>query len=153
MINRADTHVYTVHSDFSEGSLIAVNPAGGLALLQSTSTGGANPVHLCLSEDECFLLITNYAGGPLVCFPVQPDGVLGESTDSLTFQGTPGPLGRHQKGPHPHQVVQWPGSTFYLVPDKGLDQLHVMRLSPQGRLETVFTYQAPRPGACDQRGQ
>lgn len=146
VLNRAGTHAYTVHGDFSEVSVIAVSPAGGLALLQSTSTGGANPVHLCLSDDGRFLLVTNYAGGQLVCFPVLPDGLLGEPSDRLAFQGTPGPLGRHQTGPHPHQVVQWPGSAFYLVPDKGLDQLHVLRLSPQGRLEKVFTYQAP-PGS------
>ena len=106
VLNRAGTHAYTVHGDFREVSVIAVSPAGGLALLQSASTGGVNPVHLCLSDDGRFLLVTNYAGGQLVCFPVLPDGLLGEPSDRLAFQGTPGPLGRHQTGPHPHQVVQ-----------------------------------------------
>ena len=146
VLNRAGTHAYTVHGDGSEVSVVGLEAAGGLVLRQTVSTWGRNPVHLCLSADERHLLITNYAGGQLVCFPVLADGPLGEPTDVLTFQGAPGPLMHHQKGAHPHQVVQWPGTPFYLVPDKGLDRLHVVRLSPLGTLEPVLTHVLP-PGS------
>lgn len=143
VLNRVKTRAYTVHGDQSEVSVIDLSMAGELALLQTTDTGGRNPVHLCLSADERFLLVTNYATGSLACWPVLDDGRLGERSDLLHFQGTPGPKPQHQKGPHPHQVVPWPGSDCYLVPDKGLDRMHVVRLTAQGRLEMVFAYQAP----------
>lgn len=146
VVNQAGTCAYTVHGDLSDVSVISVSPEGVLTLLQSVSTGGLNPVHLCLSGDERFLLVTNYASGQLVSFPVQPDGTVGAPSSCLTFNGVPGPLSLHQKGSHPHQVVGWPGSPFYLVPDKGLDQLHVVRLTSEGGLEKVFTHQAP-PGS------
>lgn len=143
VLNRAGTRAYTVHGDQSEVSVIDLAQRGELALVQTTDTGGRNPVHLCLSADERFLLVTNYAAGSLVCWHVLVDGRLGERADLLHFQGTPGPKPQDQKGPHPHQVVQWPGSNLYLVPDKGLDRLHVVRLSAQGRLDVAFVYQAP----------
>jgi len=146
VINRAGTHAYTVHGDFSEVSVVGLEPSGSLTLRQTVATMGGNPVHLCLSDDERHLLVAYYASGQLVCFPVLDDGLLGEPTDVLSFRGTPGPLSHHQKGAHPHQVVQWPGSSFYLVPDKGLDRLHVVRLGPQGMLEVVCAHIAP-PGS------
>ncbi len=146
VINRDRTRVYTVHGDLSHISVIGLEPSGTLAVLQTTSSGGRNPVHLCLTPDEKFLLITNYASGNLVCLPVRADGLLDEPSGVVTFQGTPGPKTKDQKGSHPHQVVHWPGSAWYLVPDKGLDQLHTVRLSPTGQLEQVSTHAAP-PGS------
>jgi 6-phosphogluconolactonase len=146
VVNRAGTCAYTVHGDGCEVSVIGLAPAGALALRQSTGTRGMNPVHLCLTDDERFLLVANYASGSLICLSVGADGLLGEPTDLLTFEGTPGPRSQDQKGSHPHQVVHWPGTPFFLVPDKGLDQLHVLRLGTSGQLARVFTYPTP-PGS------
>lgn len=143
VLNRAKTRAYTVHGDQSGVSVIDISTAGELAFLQTTDTGGRNPVHLCLSTDERFLLVTHYATGSLACWSVLADGRLGERADLLQFQGEPGPKSHHQTGSHPHQVVPWPGSDLYLVPDKGLDRLHVVRLSALGRLDLVFAYEAP----------
>lgn len=143
VINRAQTRAYTVHGDMSDLSVIGLRPDGSMAVLQNTSTGGMNPVHLCLTHDEKFLLICNYASGNLVCLPVRGDGLLDEPTSVLTFRGTPGPRHQDQKGSHPHQVMQWPGSRWFLVPDKGLDQLHTVRLNTAGQLEQVCAHTAP----------
>ncbi len=144
VVNRAGTHAYSVHGDGEEVSVIALHlQRGSLALLQQCPTGGRNPVHLCLSFDERHLLVANYATGSLACFDVQPDGLLGVQTALLHFTGTPGPRSHDQKGSHPHQVVHWPGSDYYLVPDKGLDRVHVLRLATDGTLAIVSSFLAP----------
>lgn len=146
VVNRAGSHAYSVHGDLGEVSVIGLPTGGRLRWLQHRATGGRNPVHLCLSGDERHLLVANYATGSLACFDVLHDGLLGEPTALLGFSGTAGPRVRDQKGSHPHQVVHWPGTPFYLVPDKGLDRVHVVRLDAEGDLLAVAHHQAS-PGA------
>lgn len=144
VVNRAGTRAYSVHGDGGEVSVVALHfPDGCLALLQQRPTDGRNPVHLCLSCDERHLLVANYATGSLACFDVRPDGLLGAQTALLHFTGTPGPRSHDQTGSHPHQVVHWPGSDCYLVPDKGLDRVHVLRLAPDGTLTLASSFSAP----------
>lgn len=146
VVNRTCRTAYSVHGDLGEVSVIDVAAGSEPRLLQQVETGGRNPVHLCLSCDERHLLVANYATGSLACFGVDSDGLLGERTSLIHFTGTPGPRARDQHGSHPHQVVNWPGTNLFLVPDKGLDRLHVVRLADNGVLHEVSSHAAP-PGA------
>lgn len=138
--------VYSVHGDLGEVSVLGVDVHGHLSWRQHVSTGGRNPVHLCLSANERFILIANYASGSLSCFSLTPDGQLGRLTSVLSFTGTPGPDRTQQRGSHPHQVVRWPGTDLFLVPDKGLDRLHAVALDAAGQLALCARWEAT-PGA------
>lgn len=134
--------VYSVHGDLGEVSVLGVNIHGHLSWRQHLSTGGRNPVHLCLSTGERFLLIANYASGSVSCFALTSEGLLGRLTSVLYFSGNPGPNSAQQHGSHPHQVVRWPGTDLFLVPDKGLDRLHAFALDALGQLTLCASWKA-----------
>lgn len=127
--------LYAVHGDHSEISALAVDDDGRMRILNQQSTHGRNPVHLAWNDSRSHLLIANYATGAISCLPVAPDGRLGEAVSTLHFTGIAGPRRGHQTGSHPHQLVRWPGTNLFIVPDKGLDRVHLVALDACGRLQ------------------
>lgn len=125
----ADTegrNVYCVHGDGSTVSSFRVGADGGLSLRGTRSTQGRNPVHLAISPEHGWLLVSNYATGTVVSLPIQPDGSLGDVVHSLALPDRPGPHKTQQRGAHPHQVVFDPSGQWLLVPDKGGDAIHTV---------------------------
>lgn len=144
-----DRHtLYAVHGDMSDISAMAFGPDGQLRVLNQRSTRGRNPVHLAWNARRSHLVVANYATGSLSCLPVAPDGGLGEAVSTLQFTGTPGPRHSDQTGSHPHQVVRWPGSNRFIVPDKGLDRLHLVELDDAGGLQLCGAWQAAPGAGC-----
>jgi 6-phosphogluconolactonase (cycloisomerase 2 family) len=147
--------LYTVHGDFSEVSAFRIDPATGrLSALNQQSTGGRNPVHLATDETGRFLVVANFATGTVALLPIEPDGSLGEICDRLELPGTPGPHRSEQKGSHPHQVLPDPQQRRFLIPDKGVDKVFVLRLDVEGRklvLDDTLSVIA-RQGAAPRHG-
>jgi 6-phosphogluconolactonase len=126
--------LYTVHGDFSEVSAFRINSQNGrLSALNQQSTGGRNPVHLATDKAGHFLLVANYATGTIALLPIELDGALGALCDLLELSGTPGPHRSEQKGPHPHQVLPDPEQRRFLIPDKGVDKVFIVRLDTEAR--------------------
>ena len=129
--------LYAVHGDMGEISARSIDGAGKLEVLKPSSVEGRNPVHLEHSGDRRHILVASYATHSLSALPVLADGSLGAASSVLDLQGTPGPHRTEQRGSHPHHLPRWPGSNLFIVPDKGLDQVHVVRLGASGKLERV----------------
>jgi 6-phosphogluconolactonase (cycloisomerase 2 family) len=70
-------------------------------------------------------------GPGVALFPIQADGSLGPHTEVIVPEGEPGPLRDEQEGPHPHQAAFDLTGKFVIVPDKGLDKVHVFRLAAE----------------------
>ena len=126
--------LFTVHGDQDAVTSLRVLADGTLERLDTRPTGGRNPVHLSLSRDERTLIVANYATGSVASLPIGAEGSLGEPCDVLAFPGEPGPHRVEQRGSHPHHVPRWPGTDLFVVPDKGLDLVHVVQLSNDGKL-------------------
>lgn len=144
--------LYALHGDYSDASSFTVEGDGRLRLLNQRSVRGRNPVHLDASSDHRHLVIANYASGSLSALPIGTSGQLLDSIASLQLDGQPGPRRADQKGSHPHQAIRWPGTDLFIVPNKGLDRVHVVQLSSNGGLslasETVCaTGAGPRHAA------
>ncbi|HEU0199833.1 MAG TPA: lactonase family protein [Burkholderiaceae bacterium] len=137
LANRESRRLYAVHGDFSDVSSLAVDRIGRLALLNQQAVRGRNPVHLELTADSERLIIASYATGSMSALPIRPDGSLGEVAATLQLHGTPGPHRIEQKGSHPHHTPRWPRTNLFVVPNKGLDRVHVVRLTAEGALELV----------------
>jgi 6-phosphogluconolactonase (cycloisomerase 2 family) len=60
-------------------------------------------------------------------FPLRPDGSLESRCALVIPPGEAGPWRKEQHGPHPHQAVFDLTGRFVVVPDKGLDKIHVYR--------------------------
>ncbi|MGO4306742.1 lactonase family protein [Cupriavidus sp. RAF12] len=118
--------LYAAHGDGSEVSAFRIDPHdGSLTLVGQQSTGGRNPVHLCMTEGGDHLVIANYATGTVAALPVTGDGALGAPAALLALPGTPGPHRTEQHGSQPHQVLRLPDSNCFVFPDKGADRIWI----------------------------
>jgi 6-phosphogluconolactonase len=93
---------------------------GSLEFLNSQSSHGLDPCHLCLDRTGTFVIVANYSGGTICVLPILEDGRLGDACDVVQHYGSIN--GSHL---HPHAVMFDPSNRFLLVPDLGLDKLMV----------------------------
>ncbi|WP_354320226.1 lactonase family protein [Pseudacidovorax sp. 1753] len=136
--------LHCVHGDETQVSSFRIQPDGDLRHLGEQPTHGRNPVHLASSPDGRWVIVANYASGSLTVHPVGESGALERASQVLELPGDPGPHRLQQKGSHPHQVVFDPSGRWLLVPDKGADRVHTLRLDAQaGRLQWVAATRLP----------
>ncbi|MGI4757346.1 MAG: lactonase family protein, partial [Janthinobacterium lividum] len=100
---------------------------GKLKLLNSVSSGGDGPAHVSVSPDGRTVLVSNYGGGSVSSFLVQPDGSLSLAVSHFQFSGS-GPNHQRQDKPHTHSAVTSPDGRFALVNDLGLDRIMLFHL-------------------------
>lgn len=131
----ASRRLFAVHGDGNEVSAFAIDSDGALAAIGRQTTGGRNPVHLELTSEGRRLVVANYATGSVAGLNVTGEGALEAIGDVLELVGEPGPHRIEQAASHPHQVHRWPGSDLFVVPNKGLDKVHVVRAAAGRALE------------------
>lgn len=131
--------LYAVHGDGSEISAFRIDPVSGmLTFLNRESTGGRNPVHLCVDPTNRFVVVANHITSSLAVLPIDGNGALGTLCDLVTLTGKIGPHRVEQPFPKPHQVQFDRTDRFIAVPDKGLDRTFVFRLDAEtGTLSAV----------------
>ncbi|MFA7344507.1 MAG: lactonase family protein [Terrimicrobiaceae bacterium] len=95
-----------------------------LAPLNSKPSGGKGTCHVW--ADKAHVLASNYTGGNAVCFPVLPDGSLGDATANIAFTGS-GPDPARQKQSYAHAATLSPDGRFAYVCDLGSDQVWIFR--------------------------
>jgi len=133
-LNRAGDRLYAVHGDGEDISSFTVDASSGrIALLNRQSTQGRNPVHLALSPDEQFVVVSNHITSSLAVLPIEADGSVGTLSHLVQLEGEPGPHRKEQPFAKPHFNPFDPSGRFVVVPDKGLDKVFVFRFEG-GRL-------------------
>jgi 6-phosphogluconolactonase (cycloisomerase 2 family) len=141
--DRRGEMLYAVHGDRSEISAFRIDPRGGtLSFVNRESTGGKNPVHLCVDADNRFIVVANHVTSSLAVLPIRADGGIDPLCDLVTLSGKLGPHRVEQPFPKPHQVLFDHADRFIAVPDKGLDKTFVFRLDA-GRLVALEAATAP----------
>jgi 6-phosphogluconolactonase len=128
VINRAKTRLYAVHGDQSEVSSFVIDAEGKLTFLNQVSCEGKNPVHLALSKDERFLIVSNHLSSTVVTMGITPQGTLDKVCSSVTLEGKVGPHRSEQPFAKPHYNGLDSAGRFVIAPDKGVDQVFVLRL-------------------------
>lgn len=126
--------LYSAHGDSSEICAYARDlRSGKLTFLNKQPTGGDNSSTVESDAEGRHVVLSNGPG--VAVFPVNPDGSLAPRSDLVIPEGEPGPYRREQHGPHPHQATFDPTGRYVVVPDKGLDRIHVFRFdAARGRL-------------------
>jgi 6-phosphogluconolactonase len=108
---------------------------GALTFLNQKPTGGEDPCHVCLDQDDKYLLISNFMTGSVCVLGINEDGSIGKRTAFVQHMGSSVNKAR-QAGPHAHSVTFSPDSSRLYVPDLGTDMLMTYDLdSGTGRLE------------------
>ena len=139
IIESADGRTLYAVNERSAGSItaITVGQDGALKVINTQSTGGADPCHLALDPTGRYVLSANYTGGSVSVHPTRPDGGLGQRTDLVRHKGS-GPDPDRQKGPHAHQVLPDVHGRHLLAVDLGADAVFSYALTG-GRLILVST--------------
>jgi 6-phosphogluconolactonase len=141
-VDREQRHLYAVNEveawEGEPGGRVRAfeldRPTGSLRPLGHRSTRGPGPCHLAVDRTGRCVVVSNYSGGSVVSYPVQPDGALGAAATFVQHPAPSSPAGR-QDGPHAHCAVLDPGNQYVLVPDLGLNRLMTYRLeAATGRL-------------------
>ena len=118
--------LYSAHGDGSEIGAYAINKQTGmLTFLNKQPTEGNNSSTVTPDPSNRYIVLANGPG--VAVFPINEDGSLAPFTDKVIPSGEPGPYRREQQGPHPHQASFDLTGRFVVVPDKGLDKVHVYR--------------------------
>ena len=118
--------LYSAHGDSSEVCAYArEKQTGKLRLLNRQPTEGNNSSTVTPDPSNRYIVLANGPG--VAVFPINADGSLSPLTDKVIPPGEPGPYRREQQGPHPHQATFDLTGRFVVVPDKGLDKVHVFR--------------------------
>ena len=129
-LDRTQRFMYSAHGDSDEVCAYARDPhTGKLRFLNKQKTEGDNSSTVEVHASGRWVLLSTGPGVAL--FPVKADGSLGPHTEVFVPQGEPGPLRDEQEGPHPHQAAFDLTGRFVIVPDKGLDKVHVFRLDAE----------------------
>jgi 6-phosphogluconolactonase (cycloisomerase 2 family) len=148
-LNRAHTHLYSVHGARELVSAFAIDPATGrLTLINQQDCLGRNPVDLALDPAEQTLVIANYDTGTVAVMPLAEDGRLLPVVQVHVLEGTPGPDPVQQPSSRPHAVIFDPSGRFVIVPDKGFDRTFIFRFEHGGIVPTAQGSVASRPGAA-----
>lgn len=119
-------HIYAVGEGGEGNSTLnhIVLHGDSLLLADSRLTGGAAPCYVEISPDGHVVSTANYNGASVTFFPIADDGSLGNAVLKQFYGHGVDTL--RQSQPHPHSTVYTPDSLYVLVPDLGLDVIHIM---------------------------
>ncbi len=127
-------------------SALARDPKSGrLALLNQQTTRGAHPCHVSVSPCGKFVMVANYSGGSVACYPVEEDGRLGAMTGLVQHEGSS--VSPRQKGPHAHSINPDPAGRFFYAPDLGVDKIFIYRLDGGKLVPSAPAFASLAPGA------
>jgi 6-phosphogluconolactonase len=124
--------VYAV-SETQVGEASAFNfdaQSGTLKFINKVESGGANPCYITTDKNGKNVLIGNYTGGTLSVLPINQDGSLGSSVQTIQHEGSSINKERQEKA-HVHSTVFTADNKYLLVGDLGIDKVAVYAYNPR----------------------
>jgi 6-phosphogluconolactonase len=101
--------------------------------INETEIPGSGPCYISLNETNSVLMVADYPQGNIVTFKVDSDGFIGNTVSNIYHHGS-GINKERQEGPHPHMIIQLPGTNMVLVPDLGIDKIMLYQMDNDGKL-------------------
>lgn len=125
--------LYAVNEDTSPSGAdhitafaVSATPSEPLRAVGTVSSRGVAPCHLAIDRSGKWLFVANYGDGTVAVYPIQADGRLGPTSQTVQQHGS-GPVVGRQESAHAHQVVLSPDQRFLLSVDLGADRIFVYR--------------------------
>lgn len=119
-----------------------------LTLLNTQPTGGTDPCHVIVNNENSHVFVSNFMSGSVCVFPIAEDGSLGEASCFIQHSGSSVKQAR-QSSPHAHSLIFDEYGQLAFVPDLGIDKVMIYRTdSSRGSLEpNGIPFFKARPGA------
>ncbi|KZS96560.1 putative isomerase YbhE [Sistotremastrum niveocremeum HHB9708] len=113
----------TIEASEGEVVVVEVDGEGKGAVVGRVSSGGEDPAHVWIGENE--IVVGNYSGSSILQIPFIAESpyLSAPSAQVVRFEGT-GPREDRQEKSHPHQVYHHPSREELLIPDLGADKVH-----------------------------
>ncbi|WP_158825376.1 lactonase family protein [Mucilaginibacter lacusdianchii] len=109
-------------------SAFAFDPKLGKLTFINKQATGDSPCYVSVDKDQKNVFTANYGGGSVSVFPLNADGSLKPSIQTLSDQNQPlGPNKERQEKPHAHMAQLTPDDKFLLYTDLGTDKLNIQR--------------------------
>ncbi len=140
-IHPSGAFLYAVTKDTGEDgdggdavSALAINPEDGtLSLINQVPSHGDNACHISLDNTGNWVFISHYGSGSLSVLPVNPEGSLGDTVQTIFFEGSS--ITSRQEASHVHSILVSPDNEFVYVADLGTDRIMIFKLDENtGRL-------------------
>lgn len=123
----------------------AIEPDGGLRLLNEVSSKGSGPAHIQVDRSGKWVAIANYISGSAAVYRIEADGRLSEAVDAVQHSGKS--VHARQAGPHAHSVNFSADNRHLYVADLGLDEVKVYEFNAETGKLTAGTSLRTSPGA------
>lgn len=114
--------------------------------LNQEPVGDPGSAHIAVHPNGKFLITSQYGGGSVAVFPILADGKVGKRSQLIEHQGGSGVVDGRQDNPHPHWGGFSPDGKFAFVPDLGLDQIVIYRVTDHHQLEAHGTANSVQGG-------
>ncbi len=151
--NQQFAYAVNEQSGEKEGMVSAFrfNPANGsLDFINQQPSGGGDPCYLSLSPQANHLLVANYTGGSVSVLPVQENGSLKASVQTIEHEGSSLNPNRQEKA-HVHSTVFDPNGEKVFVSDLGTDQVFAYAYEPEAE-QPLLPAEAPFTAVDPGRG-
>lgn len=119
-------------------SAYGIDSDGKLKLINHVLTHGANPCHVSLSPDGKKLAVSNYSGGNLSFFNIQPNGSLSDTVQQIQHEGH-GPFPNRQTAPHAHSARFDATGKLLFAADLGIDELRIYDVATAEKKFTPYS--------------
>ncbi len=137
-ISHDNQYVYSVAQKKGEftgtiSSFYLLDNGQSLDLVNERDVLGAGPCYVSIDESGRFVMVANYVEGNVTAFELFGEGLIGKPVANIYHMGMSINKER-QEGPHPHMIVQQPGTNRVFVPDLGTDKVMIYQLEESGNL-------------------
>ena len=152
LLNEAKDKLYATSKKSGRGFVTSFQITGDhsnerkLKLLNQQPLPDGHPCHINFDRNFSVLFSAQYGAGSIACFPIQPDGTIGENSQHIKHQGGSKAHGNRQDTPHPHWIGADVTNNLVAVPDLGLDEVVVYRFDESTKkLQAAKNWQV-KPG-------
>ena len=124
------------------------NKTGRLSFINKQESGGKHPCYVSIDKSGKWVFAGNYTSGTVAVLPVNADGGLGITTQTIQHEGSSVVAGR-QDEPHVHSTVLSRDNKTLYVADLGIDKVTLYKFNnSSGKLiEHSMSFVATKAGA------
>ena len=129
-VTNDNQYVYAANEYYDKGmggvTAFKLNKVTGKLEEINSQKSIGTPAYISVDKEQKNIFIANYGGGSMQVFPINKDGSIGASTQTIQDTGT-GPDKMRQEQPHGHSAVLSPDDKYIMFSDLGTDKINVFR--------------------------